>query len=61
MKGIINFLIVAGLIGTIGPFFGLGLRGMDTAEESMTTRVVLLVFSIDLLIIYKVFHKKEDN
>lgn len=57
MKRISSFLIVIGVIGLIGPLFGLGLRGMETAEDSMVIGGFFLVLGLVLLGLTNLFKK----
>lgn len=61
MKRISSFLIVIGVIGVVGPFFGLGLRGMETAEESIQIGGLFLVLGLVLLGLTNLFKKTGVN
>ena len=51
MRKISSFLIVAGIIGIVGPFFGLGLKSIDTAEDNFGIGLIFLVVGVVLLLI----------
>ena len=58
MKKIRNLLVGIGLIGCIGPFLGIGLKGMDSLEANRELGLIALIMGC---IIQVIIYTKEEK